>query len=117
MDYHLPLFLLSLLGWLSFLSSLIFFHFKVNKLRGTTQIYSTLLAKTKELNKKLGNYNCKPCVVTHHKRPNPHRWSDPELEVIRTNLGGLAFTDAEWARARARFDAVEGELEGDKPNV
>lgn len=49
-------------------------------------------------------------AVLRHKRPNPHRWADPELEVVRTDAGGLAFTDAEWSRARARYDAISAEL-------
>lgn len=49
-------------------------------------------------------------AVLHHKRPNPHKWADPELEVVKTERGGLAFTDGEWSKARARYDAIVPEL-------
>lgn len=48
--------------------------------------------------------------ILRHRRPNPHRFTDPVVEIIYAEGTGMAFRDAALREAQAFYREIEPEL-------
>ena len=48
--------------------------------------------------------------ILRHRRPNPHRFTDPVVEIIYAEGTGLAFRNAALRDAQAFYREIENEL-------